>query len=109
MKATLQPFYDNLILEAIEAADRTSSGIIIPEAHRVDLSQGKVIDKGPLVSDSIKLGDIVFYAPHSETRIAWRGNKYRIVAESNCLGRIREEESEPHPELNLEGNKTDAA
>lgn len=95
MKTILTPFHDNIILEAIEPQETVgTSKIIVPEAHRTELSQGKVLDKGPLVSDRIKVGAVVFFAPHSETRLKWRGKKLRVVTEANCLGSIEEVEEE---------------
>lgn len=94
MKNTrLTPFHDNIILSAAESVEQIGS-IIVPEAHRVELCKGVVLDKGPMVSDSVKIGDTVFFAQHSETRLALGGKKFRVVTESNCLGSLREVEIE---------------
>jgi len=90
MKATLTPFHDNILLTEIPANERTESGLIIPEAHRTPVNQGKVVDKGPNVSDNIQLGDILFFPLHSESRMNYKGNKFIIVPEASCLGAIRE-------------------
>ncbi len=85
----LSPLHDNLLLEPIPAADRSGGGIIIPEAHIKPLNQGKVVDKGPLVSERIELGDIMFFPLHSEHRLDYAGKKFIVVTESACLGCIR--------------------
>lgn len=90
MKATLTPFGENLILAAIAPKERTEGGIIIPTAHQSPVNQGTVLDKGPLCSDKIKEGDIVFFPMHSEHRMEWKGNKLILVPESACLGCISE-------------------
>ena len=87
--AKLTPFHDNLLLSEIPGVTQVGS-IIVPEKHISPLNQGRVEDKGPLVSDKINIGDIVFFAPHSESRLTWRGTKVLIVTESNCLGSITE-------------------
>jgi co-chaperonin GroES (HSP10) len=90
MKATLVVFHENILLEPIAAASSSSGGIIIPEAFKQIVNQGRVIDKGPQASDNIVMGDILFYPPHSEAKLDYKGNKYIVVAESACLGAIRE-------------------
>lgn len=86
-KAELHPFHDNLILTP-DIASSMAGRIVIPEKAIPVLNQGKVLDKGPLVSDKINKGDTVFFAPHSESRIDWKGNHFIVVTESNCLGSI---------------------
>lgn len=89
-KAKLSPFHNNLLLKEIEASDKTTGGLIIPEAHRAKLNQGEVMDKGPNASDAIEIGMIVFFPLHTESRMEWKGNRFIIVAEDACLGAISE-------------------
>lgn len=88
-KATLSPFTDYVLLKEIPAAS-VIGGIIVPEAHRAKLNQGEVVDKGPQVSDKVRVGQILFFPLHSEHRLEWKGNKFIIVQEGNCLGAIEE-------------------
>lgn len=90
-RVNLSPLHDNILLEEIPGVDKIGA-IIVPEAHVKPLNQGKVVDKGPLVSERIKLDDIVFYPLHSEHRLNYGGKKYIVVTESVCLGLIRKVE-----------------
>lgn len=63
--------------------------IIVPEAHQRSLNQGTVIEKGPLVTSAIEVGDVVFFSMHSEARLNYGGQSYIIVPEESCLGRVR--------------------
>lgn len=90
----LIPFHSNIILEPTEARAQTESGILLPEAYRVPANQGKVVDIGPTVSDKIKLGDILFFPQHSETRLDYRGKKFIVIDEAQVLGAIRVEEKQ---------------
>lgn len=87
-KANLSPLHDNLLLEPQQAAEKIGS-IIVPENVRPLLTQGKVLDKGPLVSDKIALGDTVFFPMHAENRLAYGDKKYIIVAESGCIAIVQ--------------------
>lgn len=91
-KTVLTPFFNNLILEPIAATGVSEGGIIVPEAHQKPLNQGKVLDKGPQVSDSVNKGDIVFFAMHTESKLNWRGVKLLVVSEDQCLGKFHEQE-----------------
>lgn len=84
----LSPLQNNLLLKEVGSVERIGS-IIIPEAHQKKLNQGVVADKGPLCTDAILVGDTVFFSMHAEHRLDYGGEKYMIVAEESCLGRIR--------------------
>lgn len=88
--AKITPFHDQIMLEAIPASATSAGGIIIPEAHRTAVNQGTVVDKGPLVSENVKLGTILFFPLHSESRLKYKGHDYILVAESSVLGAIEE-------------------
>lgn len=84
----LSPLHDNILLEELEPI-KAYGAIIVPEAHQRKLNQGKVVDKGPMVSERIELGDILFFPQHVEHRLDYSGKKFIVVTESNCLGVIR--------------------
>lgn len=86
---SIQPFHDNILLSPVEASTTSEGGIIIPEAHRSIVNQGTVLDKGPLVSEKVIVGSIVFFPLHSESRLAYKGNKFILVAENQVLGSIQ--------------------
>lgn len=85
------PFHEQILLEEIPPSNTIGGGIIIvPEAHKHPVNQGIVMDKGPLVSDKIIKGEIVFFPLHSESRLEFAGRKFILVPESQCLGAIRD-------------------
>lgn len=90
-KVNLAPLGENLLLKPQLASEKIGS-IIVPEAVRPLLTQGEVLDRGPLVSDKIELGDVVFFPMHAEHRLNYGDQKYIIVAESACIGMVRKTE-----------------
>lgn len=86
-KTYLVPFNDQLVLKEMPAVERIGT-IIVPEAHQRVLNQGEVLDKGPMCSDQIAIGDVVFFTLHSDNRLKWQDVKLIIVSEANCLGKI---------------------
>ena len=87
--ANLLPHGENLLLSEPESTSVTGGGIIIPEAHRTKVNQGKVLELGPLADDKIHVNDVVFFPLHSESRIEFGGQKFIIVPSSSVLGIIR--------------------
>lgn len=90
MPTLVIPFNDNILLDAIEAKKTTEAGLVIPENYQHQPPQGKVIDKGPSVSDQIKLGDILFYPHAAESSMDYKGRKFKMIGEQSVLGCIRE-------------------
>jgi len=86
--ANLIPFGDNLLLEEPPTADNIR-GIIIPEAHRSKVNQGKVLELGDLADTKVQVNDVVFFPLHSEHRIEFGGKKFILVPSSQVLGIIR--------------------
>lgn len=91
-KSIITPFHDNVLLEEIPPKKEIGS-IIIPEAHQSKLNQGTVVDKGPTCSENIQIGNILFFTMHSESRLEYKGHKFIVVSEANCLGSIQSIES----------------
>lgn len=88
-KKELSPLHDNMLCEEMLGPDKHGA-IIVPEAHRTILNQGRVLEKGPHCSDVVDIGDVVFFPQHTENRTgALDGKKYLLIAESNCLGKIK--------------------
>lgn len=83
----LKPLQNNLLVEPSEAAQKIGS-IFVPEAHQRKMYQGKVLEKGPLCSDAINVGEVVCYSMHSESPLNYGGKSYIFVPEENCLGKI---------------------
>lgn len=93
VKKSLVPFHSNILLEPVEPVKISEGGIIIPQIAQSIVNQGKVLEKGPLCSDKIQVGDVVFFPLHVEHRLNLSDkNKFIIVDENQVLGLIRIEE-----------------
>jgi chaperonin GroES len=89
----IKPLSDRVIVEALEAEDKTSGGIYLPDTAKEKPQMGKIIATGPgKVSDSgekvaitVKKGDKVLYAKYSGTEVSFEGKDYIIMHESDIL------------------------
>lgn len=62
-----QPTSDYLIVRRLKTADKTSSGLFLPEAATQKASSGTVMRRGPNCQNpDIRLHDTVFWSLHDE-------------------------------------------
>lgn len=90
----LRPLDDRIIIKQSEAEEKTSGGIILPDAARekpqigsvVAVGPGKILDDGKRAAMSVKIKDEVIYAKYIGSDVEIDGEKYVILRESDVLG-----------------------
>ncbi len=91
-----RPLHDRVVVRRIEAEEKTSGGIIIPDTAKEKPQQGEVVavgpgardDKGKLVELSLKPGDRVLFGKWSGAEVKIDGEERLIMKESDVLGVI---------------------
>ncbi|MCB0833858.1 MAG: co-chaperone GroES [Bacteroidetes bacterium] len=85
----LKPLADRVIIEPMEAEEKTASGLIIPDSAKEKPQVGKVLAVGPGKKKdepmTVKDGDLVLYGKYSGTEVTVDGKKYLIMPESDIL------------------------
>jgi chaperonin GroES len=98
-----RPLHDRVVLKRIEAEEKTSGGIIIPDTAREKPQQGEVVAVGPggrdeagkLIPIDLKAGDRVLFGKWSGTEVKIDGVEYLIMKESDVMGVLTETEARP--------------
>ena len=90
----LQPTQGYLLLEPIEATQKTSSGIYLPETHEEKPQQGKVLAVGPDETKRkapAKVGDTVIYKKWGgdEVKLSITGKEYIFVKFEDVLAIVK--------------------
>ena len=83
-----KPLKDRVLVEPVEAEDKTASGIIIPDSAKEKPQKGKVVAVGEGKKDepmTVKEGDTVIYGKYSGTEITIDGKDYLIMREDDIL------------------------
>jgi chaperonin GroES len=91
-----RPLHDRVVVRRIEAEEKTSGGIIIPDTAKEKPQEGEVVAVGPgardesgqLVALSVKAGDRVLFGKWSGTEVKVDGQDLLIMKESDILGVI---------------------
>jgi chaperonin GroES len=89
-----RPLHDRVVLERIDAEEKTAGGIIIPDTAKEKPQQGKVVAVGPggrdesgkLIPIDVKIGDRVLFGKWSGTEVKIDGVEYLIMKESDIMG-----------------------
>ena len=88
-----RPLHDRVVLERIDAEDKTTGGIIIPDTAKENPSQGEVVAVGPggrdesgkLIPIDLKVGDRVLFGKWSGTEVKLDGQDLLIMKESDVM------------------------
>ena len=92
----LKPLDDRLVIEPIEAEEKTPGGIVLPDTAKekpmrgkvIAVGPGKLLDSGKRAEMSVKKGDEVIYGKYSGTEVKVKGKEYVIVRESDLLAKV---------------------
>ncbi|MGW8221583.1 MAG: co-chaperone GroES [Syntrophobacteria bacterium] len=93
----LRPLQDRVIVKRVEEEDKTSGGIIIPDAAKEKPQQGKVIavGKGKILENgkvsplAVKKGDKILFGKYAGTDIKIDGEEHLIMREDDILAIIK--------------------
>ena len=89
-----RPLHDRVVVERLEAEEKTASGIIIPDSAQEKPMQGKIIavgngardDSGKIMPLDVKAGDTVLFGKWSGTEVKIDNEDYLIMKESDIMG-----------------------
>ncbi len=84
----IKPLADRVLIEPMEAEEKTASGIIIPDTAKEKPQKGTVVATGPGTAEEkmeVKVGDKVLYGKYSGTELTVDGKDYLIMKQSEIL------------------------
>jgi len=97
-KMKLRPLGDRIVVEPLEAEEKTKGGIILPDTAKEKPQEGKVVavgkgktdESGKLIPMEVKVGDKVLYGKYAGTEITIEGKEYMILKEEDVLAIVEE-------------------
>jgi chaperonin GroES len=89
-----RPLHDRVVVQRVDAEEKSKGGIIIPDTAKEKPQEGKVIavgsgtrdEHGKLQPLDVKAGDRVLFGKWSGTEIKLDGEEYLIMKESDIMG-----------------------
>ena len=95
-KLNIRPLDDRVVVEPVEAEERTAGGIVLPDSatekpqrgHIVALGPGRLLESGQRATLSVALGDEVIYGKYSGSDIEVDSRDVKILRESDILAKV---------------------
>jgi chaperonin GroES len=84
----IKPLADRVLVEPMEAEEKTASGIYIPDTAKEKPQKGTVVALGSGTKDvtmEVKKGDVVLYGKYAGTEINIDGKDYLMMKQSDIL------------------------
>ena len=93
-----RPLHDRVLIRRVEAEEKTSGGIIIPDTAKEKPMEGEVVAVGPgargedgkIQPLDVKSGDRVLFGKWSGTEVKLDGEDLIIMKESDIMGIIEQ-------------------
>ena len=93
----IQPLSDRIVVEVLEAKEKTKGGIVLPdtakekpqEAKVVAVGKGRVSDEGKTIAPEVKVGDTVLFGKYSGTEITMDEKEVLILKEEDILAIVK--------------------
>jgi chaperonin GroES len=92
----LKPLDERVVVEPVEAEEKTAGGIVLPDTAKEKPQRGTVLAVGPgkLLDDgkrgelSVAVGDEVIYGKYAGSDIEIDGREVKILRESDILAKV---------------------
>jgi chaperonin GroES len=92
----ITPLDDRVVVEPLEAEEKTQGGILLPDTAKqkpqrgrvLAVGKGKLRDSGDRTPLSVVVGDEVIYGRYSGNEIEVEGRDIKIMRESDILAKV---------------------
>jgi chaperonin GroES len=92
----IRPLDDRVVVEPLDAEEKTAGGILLPDAAQQKPQRGKVLavgpgklsDKGERYAVAVAKGDEVIYGRYSGNDVKVDGRDVKIMRESDILAKV---------------------
>ena len=90
---SIVPLNDKIVVQRVEASDKTSGGIILPDTAKekpkqgkiLSVGEGKLLETGGRAPFQVKVGDRVLFTSYAGTEITHEGKEYLLMTEDDVL------------------------
>ncbi len=92
----IRPLADKVIVQRLEAENKTAGGIVLPDSAKekpkrgkiIAVGEGKLLDDGARAEMSVKKGQEVLFTSYAGTEVKIDGKEYLIMEESDIMAII---------------------
>ena len=92
----IRPLDDRVVVEPVEAEERTAGGIVLPDSaqekpqrgHVIAIGPGKLLESGQRATPALSVGDEVIYGKYTGSDIEVDGHEVKILRETDILAKV---------------------
>jgi chaperonin GroES len=96
MAEKIRPLDDRVVVEPLEAEEKTSGGILLPDSAKEKPQRGRVLavgpgklqDDGKRIAVAVAVGDEVLYGRYAGNEVKINGKDVKIMRESDLLAKV---------------------
>ncbi len=96
-KVNFRPMEDRVLIEQVKAEEKTTGGIILPDAARekpqrgvvIAAGPGKMLDSGERGDMDVSVGDEVIYGKYAGTEVDIDTDTFVVLRESEILAIVQ--------------------
>lgn len=89
----LKPLGDKVLVERLEALEKTKGGIVLPETAKekpregrvVAVGEGRLLEDGTRAKHQVKAGDRVIFASYAGNEVKHEGKEYLVMPDEDIL------------------------
>jgi len=93
VSVAIKPLEDRILVQPLDAEQKTQSGLVIPDTAKEKPQEGKVLAVGPgrfneageRVPMDVAVDDVVVYSKYGGTEIKYKGEEYLILSARDVL------------------------
>ena len=95
-KIKLRPLDDRVVVQPLEAEEKTAGGIVLPDTAKekpqrgtvVAVGPGRLLESGKRADLSVQVDDEVIYAKYGGTDVKVNGQEVKILREGDILAKV---------------------
>ena len=87
MSVGIEPLASMVLVEIEQAAEQTTSGLLLPEEAREKMTVGTVVAVGPDV-ENVSEGDRVIYRKYGGMELEWMGVEFLLIKEEDLQAKV---------------------
>ena len=97
VKVGIKPLGDRVLIQRVEAEEKTSGGIVLPDSAKekpkegivIALGPGKLLETGERSTFTVEAGNRVIFSSYAGTEVKWQGEEYLIMSEEDILATVQ--------------------
>ena len=90
---SLKPLGDKILVERLEAMEKTKGGIVLPDSAKekpkegrvVSVGEGRLLEDGTRAKSQVKAGDRIIFASYAGNEVKVEGKEYLVMPEEDVL------------------------